>query len=661
MRQTNLRSDILQLSETTLTDLTNRGTMRRARKAMDALATETGTTDALVDRVTEMVSVQDNGTVAIEVAGERCELFAGKPFSDWTCTCVRATSCQHMVQAVLIYQLANGGNIKASTSSGTSSSAATSVAAQATSAQVERGVVGIIHRHKELTVVRISYPVPVTVRFLQGLDTAYARCTCANADPCAHVPLALGLLTTTDADETFDSIRVLPGDTWQPNNALMDDIKRQLTTLFDVGIESGHDTLMTSWNILRNRCAGAQLPYLVDLIDEIMQLQQRRAERHVDFNPRRFVQLVSELSARIESLSRGTETIIPHRIVTGVEAKPVKLTRSMLIGLGSEVHDLPGGCEIVAHLVDSRSGQAVRVTKIIDTEVDTPAYRLANRKLGSATLRQWGGGQILVNGGRRDSRGVLDPGRAKLVAFEATALVDAPPPFAIGKLAELGEQTLPTALDDRSATSGLTAIIDSHIVNWGYAPEIGGFAASLSDSDSELFRMEFTASARTVPGASALAQLVHDTAEEGKPISISGYWNGSQGSRVVNPLLVSSELGSVQPQLAAPVAGFPVPDFSAMTVGSSASTGTDRSINSDDQVTAQLEGVAAVTATVTAVLGQTLISGLARLRRDPDFLPRHHAALQAQGSSWFADQVALLNTSQGAAAATRLFLALAVN
>lgn len=84
------RPDLFALSDAVLEDLTNKGTVRRARRE--------------VDQVTCTISEQPDGTVVVDAVDATCTLFVDRPFDEWTCTCLAAHGCRHIVRAVLSYQ-----------------------------------------------------------------------------------------------------------------------------------------------------------------------------------------------------------------------------------------------------------------------------------------------------------------------------------------------------------------------------------------------------------------------------------------------------------------------------------------------------------------------------------------------------------------------------
>src|SRR5437868_6422022 len=88
-----LRDDLLHLLPDDLAALTNRGTVKRARRELDE-AEVTGTLTEAAD-----------GTVAAAWSdGVSCTLPGGKVVADARCTCPATELCRHVVRTVLAYQ-----------------------------------------------------------------------------------------------------------------------------------------------------------------------------------------------------------------------------------------------------------------------------------------------------------------------------------------------------------------------------------------------------------------------------------------------------------------------------------------------------------------------------------------------------------------------------
>ncbi|MEJ5996726.1 SWIM zinc finger family protein [Corynebacterium sp. H130] len=575
------RVDIIGLSELVLEDLTNRGTLRRAHKQLSA---------------TEVTWLEDeSGHVQVHVGEHTCDLTVGRPFPDWTCTCTKATSCHHIVAAVLAYQNAHLDSEPIAESAASNEPETTDPA------------LGTVFERNGIHIVRMVYPEPVTVRFLQGTNLDYARCTCANPDPCRHVAPALALLRAPE-----HPIRAVGDDEWHPDPDVLSDVEKHLDLLCAVGIESSHEQLKSGWIRVRQRCLDNGIPHLADIADTIIALQERRAARDCSFDPQRLLSLVAELATRLASLQR-VEPATPHRLVAGVEAEPVKLSRSTFIGLGTEVLDLPDGCEVVAHLVDARSGSPVTVHTVIDGDVAD----IGNRTFGGMMLSQWGSGQVMVSGGRRDARGRLDTTRYKSQAFPSPALTELFAPWVASGFAELFDDDVPAALGIRGAGHGMCAVTGVTISNWRIDPITRAFVAELTDEAGDSATLAFVPNSRTFAGHKQLEEFCAQ--HSGKQVQLSGRWHSEHGRQVLNPMLLVGEHAIIQPHLAR-----------------GASAGVALSADGFDKDADALFRVRQIT---EETLQHILVAGTERLERDPHFFPTRAAKLRNSGATWLGELV----------------------
>lgn len=614
-----IRDDLLQLTENVLVDLTNKGTVRRALKELDGFD---GT-----------VEVRDDGTVVVTADdGTRCELLANKPFGDWPCTCLAGAECRHLVRAVLAYQrwVHTQHNDEQSHPPETEPAAPFdpgSITDEALAAALGRlqaqaqalvadGLLAQVGVTNDIAVVRLHHPVAVTVRFLAGNDLRYVRCTCADPDPCVHVALAVEAARGAPFGET--GLRQLPDDGWKPDEALLTRIVAQIDALLQAGVEAGGSALRAGWQRLGAQLQQAEMPHLAALVDELVQEQERHASRSVQFDPTRLVRLLGELLARAESFRGGFAERIPDRLVAGSAAREVEVSRAKLIGLGCQVVEGAGWREVIAHVVDARSGAPMRVRKRVEDDASSPA-ELARRLVGSVSLAHWGGGQVLVQGGRRDGWGNFLPGRRRATPMPAPALGELSPPYLADSLAALAEQQtrLPAILDDRAAGTGLAVVRCTRIVDFGFDPVTAAFVASLEDCDGALARLQLPTAGAGSDGASALAAWCDvvgaDVLDE---CFVAGVWRWGGGGVTVEPTLVSAGNRSLQPQIADAVPGWNVPTSDA----------TKRPLTSP----------AALLSALDELLGIALLAGLDRLERDPRTFDEFTRRARDVGSSLIA-------------------------
>ena len=327
------RPDLLALSETALEDLTNKGTLRRARK-------ELGTT-------TLDVMEAENGTVTVTAGDDTtCVLYADRPFAEWSCTCLAASNCRHIIRAVLHYQAsqsapeakkapkadpcdspepANADSFDpAAITQDALEASLTATALRQAGELIRQGLLAHVGSVRGITVVRIHHPVPVSVRFLAGADLNYVRCTCRDPDPCLHVAMAVAAAGGRGFGET--GLVCVAGDAWRPDPVLLAEIWHAVKELVTVGAEAGHRNLRGVWRRLASRAREAELHHVAGVLDELLDELARYEARSQEFTPSRLVSLAAELLARTASLSNGAPQRVPDRLVAGSPAQDTRVS-----------------------------------------------------------------------------------------------------------------------------------------------------------------------------------------------------------------------------------------------------------------------------------------------------------------------------------------------
>lgn len=625
-----MRPDILALGVDALVDLTNRGTVRRALRDLD---------ESLVECT---VAVQgDDADVVVEASdGTRCDLTAGRAFPDWSCTCLAAGSCRHVVRAVLACQRQAGdrpdtvdppdapaadapvhpriardpspaGPVAAEAlwpgditdeelraALGRALPAAIRACAGGTLAVVAPGIPTA--HSPGIAVVRLLHPRLATVRFLLGRDLRYTRCDCRDPDPCGHVAMAV-LAARGVAHAAGSGLRSTPGDTWRADAAVLDAAGETARELLRVGIDAGHTALVSSWALLAERARRAELPALAAVAEEVTEELRRYAAADARFGGGRTVALLGELLARAHSLRGGGSEPLPARLVAGVSGPDVQIGQARLIGLGTELVDRDGRCTVRAVLADQRSGVGLTVTRTVDdAPADRPAHRIAAIRVGGAPVSAWGAGQTVLSGARREVSGQLFPGRGRVSVLPGTDLEALGPPQVARSVAELGAQlgSLPRAVDDRRPSRDVVAARFERV----HAPRFDRAAqavhAVLVDSESGSAEVWLPYTARQAAGVTALEQLLAAAEREGSGLWVSGRWRATASGPVVTPMLVGAAGEWLQPQVAPPT-----------TTGAEPAPPPDHLPDTPDPrraVLARLEGH----------LAEVVVAGLGRMRRD---------------------------------------------
>lgn len=710
------RADLLGLSDQALADLTNKGTLRRARKEIDEA------------KVTWQLTEDDSGLVKVEFDdGVECELPADRPFADWTCTCLAGSECRHLVRSVLAYQQEFGaspdsgaGSVSeadgaqgmgresgepgavspvqrleadteflevddaaSGTKTGVSAHGATGrlagdlgtaqdedpgaakdatcapsaagafdpasitgdqLAASLSATQLRQaakliatGPLGHVGSTGGLAVVRLYHPTAVTVRFLAGSNLNYVRCSCRDPDPCLHVAVAVAVAGGKPFGES--GLRVLEGPAWQPEPGVLDEVATRVIELLRVGLEASHRSLAGPWQRLIARARQADLHHLANLSEEIVTETARYAKVDSRFEPERLVSLAGELLARANSLRGTYPERIPDRLVAGSLAKPSEVGRAKLIGLGTELVEADEQVQVIANLVDARTGTPMRVVKSLEDTDHRVSRLLAGGLIGGAPLNHWGGGQVLVPAGKIQNGGDFSPGNRRVTAMPSAGLDQLEPPFRVSSIDELAhhQSRLPAILDDRTAGTNLAVCQFASVSAVLVDTTTRQLQATLVDQTGDQARLVAQLTARTVAALEATAEVLQQWSERPPDqLLISGRWHWTSQGPVVTPFLLAGDDLAIQPMIAAGTGG---EQLRVLSVPS-------------DEV--ELSSAGAIIATLDQALGQTLIAGLDRIAADPELWGRLAARLRRAGSVRFADLAGQVSDNTPEAAASLL-------
>lgn len=554
-----IRDDILRLSDDALADLTNRGTLRRARKEIDE------------QKVLVRIEQGPDGAVVAEAEdGTRCELLPGRPFGDWTCTCLAAGECRHLVRAVIAYRAQHDGGVAEQESPGRDdveetptvetfdpatitdeqlAAALPAATIRAARRWLEDGALGHVGVARGLTVVRIHHPTPATVRFLSGPDLDYARCSCRRPDPCAHVVVAVALSKGRAWANT--GLRSLDGDSWLPAQDVLDEAEALVHELIRVGLEADHRFLGSRWERLRGRARHAGLHHVAGLVEDLRHETGRYVHAENEFDPLHVLTLLGELLARCASL-RGTHSErVPDRLVAGSGTEESEVGKARFIGMGVEAEEAGDECILTVHLVDARSGAPLRVVRRITNAEGNSTARLARRLVSGAPIAHWGGGQVLVSGGRYSAQGDFTPGR-QVTVLPKDAVEQLVAPYLSGSLSELSthHSHLSAILDDRAAGTSLAAVPFSRVESVGFDTGSQQLRADLVDAEGAVATLAL-ARTRWREGVESVGARLLDWAEEPpETLFVAGRWRWTGHGVVVDPFLLVGDDVAIQPHVA---------------------------------------------------------------------------------------------------------------
>ncbi|HTU22941.1 MAG TPA: hypothetical protein VMG10_33190 [Gemmataceae bacterium] len=437
-----LRSDLLALSLDDLAALTNRGTVKRAQREIEAKEC-TG----------EIVESPEGDVTAKWSDGVECRIAAGAVLADGRCSCAAAGLCRHLIRSVLAYQ-----------------QQAAQQTADQPAAPAEPWDPGSItdeelakhYRPAAFTKIREEFQKGILVelvrstkpsarfhlqasliRFLVQGDVRYTHCDCAEPAPCRHVPLAVWAFRRLEPQRNAGILA-----TGEKTPAAPLDLLNELETAVLDFCEHGVSGVASAWTSrlarLEVACRQADLIWPATILAELGEQQKRYAEHDALFAPERIAELIGELLIRLDAIRRDTGAL-PQLLIRGTSAdRPVSLGSARFIGLGCGARLLKRGVELTAYLQDSDSGSMVAVRKEFADNPDPAKTPRAFGELAQASAAKGssfamlGTGQLLIRGGKRTASFQLIPGRSDAsVQPQAFAWESLRPPVLIEELAEL--------------------------------------------------------------------------------------------------------------------------------------------------------------------------------------------------------------------------------
>ena len=296
------RADLLALSFDDLTTLTNRGTVKRAQREIEANEC-TGTLDE-----------SDAGDVTVTWSdGVECQLPAGVVVREGRCSCAAVGLCRHLIRTVLLYQQhaaqkSSGAAAPQSWDPGTISdddlarcfkprelAKARQQFEEGLLVELVRGVKPSARFHLQACLVR----------FLVPGDPRYTHCDCAEAAPCSHVPLAVWAFRKLDAAKTA-GVLATADKPMPPPVALLDEIEMVIGEIPEVGVSG----MVSAWTSLLSRleekCRDADLAWPAEILAELLHQHERYASHDARFAPERVPELLGELLIRCDAIRHDT-------------------------------------------------------------------------------------------------------------------------------------------------------------------------------------------------------------------------------------------------------------------------------------------------------------------------------------------------------------------
>jgi hypothetical protein len=540
------REDLLHLTPDDLAALTNRGTVKRAQRELEA------------NEVTADLAEDAKGTVVAQWSdGVTCTLPGGKTLSDARCTCPATELCRHAVRTVLAYQLSNASD--APKGEGETAPAPVAwnpgdisddelakhfkpVALGQARAQYEKGLlVELLKSHKPS--VRF-HDLACTLWFQVPGDPRYVHCDCAGAPPCAHVPLAVWAFRHLPEGQFAGIVSTQKRSLPVPVEAL-DRVESVLLEGAETGLAGAGPAWRDKLARAEATCRDAALVWPADVLADLVHRYEQYAAHDARFAPDEFADLVGELALRADAIRNDTGAV-PQPLVRGsANDRVTELGSARYIGLGCGVKVSRRCATVVAYLQDADSGSMVAVSREFPDPADDspdqpkPFWQLAQTvAVKGATYAMLGAGQLLAAGGKRSTSYQLVLGRTSAtVNMQAYTWEQLRPPVLAERFADararLGALP-PAALRTRRVAENFQVCAVREVEYAAFRPDTQTVEAVVFDAGGEpaLLRHPFTG--RGEEGAERM--LARLTAEPGALRFVAGHARLSGAHLVIEPV-----------------------------------------------------------------------------------------------------------------------------
>lgn len=464
------RNDLLALNDEDLEVLSNRGTVKRARREIDENETPF------------KLSVDDTGNVTLAWdEGVTTVLAVGKVLKDCKCSCPSITLCRHIIRAVIAYQR-NYKSVESGVEEGAEAPAeSTAEPGAETAADLdEETAVPFVHYTEywnpgEFTddqvrefvgarvwqkaqtalnqglIVELSrgfkpfakfHTLSHTIRFMSPHSMLYTRCDCADEQPCFHVPLAILSFRLLPAEESAGIINTSPSTPFA-DHELVAEVEDAITALYINGVVRAPQVALGKLKRCVERCTEREFFWPAEILNEIILEIGRYHDRDSRYSAQALVMLIAECLVRLDAIKSDTGEI-PVEFVRGFSSdKASAVTKTRLIGLGCGATITRRGTTLTAYIQDLYSGNLITVDKDFayrTDDQDIPSFAsLGDRPAFKAIgISQVAKGQFVIKGGSLSSSRKYNPGRAKLeFHYQAYKWEHLRPPLLVDTFEEL--------------------------------------------------------------------------------------------------------------------------------------------------------------------------------------------------------------------------------
>ncbi len=507
-----VRKDILAISEEALESLTNRGTLRRAKKEVDG------------EKVTCQWNGKEDGTIiAVWSDGATCTIEPETSLGDADCTCPASSVCRHLVRTVLAYSSKVGHREEAPTGPWnpgdiTDEQLASVYAKRVITAakkEFEEGLlVEVVRSEKPFAVI---HGLGVTIRFPVQGDVRYAQADTSGQTAEKATINAVKAFRLLPAESNAGYVVTGKGDKRAPAD-IVDDGESLVTEIIQFGFAGASTHLPRLLSSLEDRCRSANLVWPAEILSDLSEETKRYNSHDSLFSPENCVELLAEWLVRSDALSSLTGTV-PSLLISGTRHDvPQALSRRRLVGLGCAPTVRKNGVVLRAYLQDQESGALTFLERRFkDPEDSEPKSftHLANAPVvKGASLKDLATYHILIGSGKRSPSGRLIPGRKVAASPQTYEWENLREPLRVENLIELKNRLSclpPTPLRPRNERTNFHVIPVSTVTDIHFDSVHQTAVATFTDKEGAEFFLCHPYISRGAQGFEKLLQTLSRT------------------------------------------------------------------------------------------------------------------------------------------------------
>ena len=522
------RNDLLQLSEDDLSALTNRGTVKRAQKELDAgdptYTFEEGPQNRLLVRWSD---------------GIECDFPDGKTIHDARCSSGASGISRHIVRSVLAYQKFHSTQAashatspatshESSSSDQSSNEPTVAVVAESMTSSWDPGQISdesLISafgsatitrartRFQEGTLVELfrgKKPYAVFLdencflRFLVPGDVRYVTADCTESAVPRFAAMAVWAFRELPANKQHGLLSLQQKISPVPR-PLFEELDQTLVALATHGLARAPATFQAKLSRLETQLREQAFVWPAELVAELNQLLEMYRQHDARFDPQAVAELVGELIARGRAIVNNTGAI-PQMLIRGSRSdRPHEIESGRYIGLGIAVRPRRNSCTVQAYFQAADTGLVAAIGRTFALESATPPaggspatspyagrsfHELAESSLTrGVSLARLAQSQILLKSSKRTTGGELIlPRSASAFSLNPQAFQweQLKPPLLADNFTAILERIEiqpPTYLGPRRCTEGLAVVPIAKMDDLHFDELSQRLVATLTDQD----------------------------------------------------------------------------------------------------------------------------------------------------------------------------------